>query len=78
MAIERLDITTVKDLISNKVMKVHTSRLGLFRHPTKMGFEEIIELAAVDLDYFYVEKIVNDVELGSNPKMEVSGSIARI
>ena len=55
VAIERPDIITVKDLISNKVMKVHTSRLCLFRHPTNMGIEEISELVAVDLDEFYVE-----------------------
>jgi len=40
VAIERLDIITVKGLISNKVMKVNTSRLRLFRHPTKMGIED--------------------------------------
>ena len=56
MAIEHPDIITVKDLISNKVMKVyHTSRLRLFRHPANMGIEEIAALAAVDLDEFYVE-----------------------
>ena len=67
VAIERPDIITVKDLISNKVMKVHTSRLRLFRHPANMGTEEISALAAVDLDEFYVEKIVNHVELGKDP-----------
>ena len=55
VAIERPDIIKVKDLISNKVMKVHTSRLRLFRHPTNMGIEEISALVAVDLDEFYVE-----------------------
>ena len=33
VAIDRLDIITVTDLISNKVMKVHTSRL---RQPTRV------------------------------------------
>jgi len=36
VTIERPDIITAKDLISNKVMKVHTSRLRFFRHPTWM------------------------------------------
>ena len=52
VAIERPDIITVKDLISNKVMKVHTSRLRLFRHSANMG---ISAQTAVDLDEFYVE-----------------------
>jgi len=33
VAIERPSIITVKDLISNKAIKVHASRLRLFRHP---------------------------------------------
>jgi hypothetical protein len=68
VAIERPDIISVKDLVTNKVMKVHTSRLRLFRHPANMGIEEISALAAVDLDEFYVEKIINHVELGKDPK----------
>ena len=55
VAIERPDIITVKDLISKKVRKEHTSRLRLFRHPANMGIEEIAALAAVDLDEFYVK-----------------------
>ena len=62
VAIERPDIITVKDLISNKVMKVHTSRLRLFRHPANMGIEEISALAAVDLDEFYDGENVKHVE----------------
>ena len=54
VALEHPDIITVKDVISNKVMKIHTSRLCLFRHPANMGIEEISALAAVDLDEFYV------------------------
>ena len=46
-----------KDIISNKVMKVHTSRLRLFRHPVNMGVEEVSSSAAVDLDEFFVEKL---------------------
>ena len=46
VAIERLDIITVKDLISNKVMKVHTSRLRLFHHLADMTRYEISALAA--------------------------------
>ena len=33
-----------------------------------MGIEEISALAAVDLDEFYVEKIISHVELGKDPK----------
>jgi len=70
VAIKRPDIITVKDLISNKVMEVHTSRL--FRHPANKGMEEISALAAVDLDEFY-EKILSHVELGKRSKeMKIS------
>ena len=64
MAIKRPDIITVEDSISNKVMKVHTSRILLFRHPTNIGLihtrdiEEITALLAADLDEFYVEKLL--------------------
>jgi hypothetical protein len=57
-AIDRPDMITVKDLISNKESVVHTSRLRVFRHPTEFTLQEAIALAAVDLDEFYVEKIV--------------------
>ena len=32
--VERPDVITVEDIILNKVIKVHTIRLHLFRHPT--------------------------------------------
>jgi hypothetical protein len=67
-AIDRPDMITVKDLISNKESVVHTSRLRVFRHPTEFTLQEAIALAAVDLDEFYVEKIVRHVEMGKNPK----------
>ena len=47
-------------------MKVHTSHLLSFRHPSNMDFEEIMPLTAVDLEEFYVEKIVNHA--GTVPK----------
>ena len=64
VAIKRPDIITVEDLISNKVIQVHTSRILLFRHPNNIGFihtrdiEEITALSAADLDDFYVEKLL--------------------
>ena len=51
VTIERLDIIT--DLITNIVMKVHTSRLRL---PNQHGYRTV--LTAVDLDEFYVEKLL--------------------
>ena len=42
VVIQRPETMTVKDLISNKVTKVHTSRLRPFRHATNMGIEETL------------------------------------
>jgi hypothetical protein len=67
-AIDRPDMITVKDLISNKESVVHTSRLRVFRHPSDFDLREAIALASVDLDEFYVEKIVRHVEMGTNKK----------
>jgi hypothetical protein len=57
-AIDRPDLIKVRDLISNKVSEVHTSRLRVFRHPAEMTLQEATSLAAVDLDEFYVQEIV--------------------
>jgi hypothetical protein len=67
-AIDRPDMIRIKDLITNKESIVHTSRLRVFRHPKEMTLEEAIALAAVDLDEFYVEKVVSHEEKGKNPK----------
>ena len=71
MAIKRPNIIMVKELISNKAMKVHTSRLRLFRHPANMGIEEI---STVGPYKFYVERIVNHVEkMQRNGDFEFAG-----
>ena len=36
VAVDRPDIIKVKDLTTNKVSSVNTSRLRIFRHPTEM------------------------------------------
>ena len=68
VAIDRPDIIKVKDLTTNKISSVHTSRLRIFRHPTEMTREEIEVLASIDLDEYYVDKIVGHEEKGKNPK----------
>ena len=59
IAIDRPDIIKVRDLTTDKVSSVHTSRLRPFRHPAEMTKEEIEVLSTVDLDEYYVEKIVD-------------------
>ena len=54
----RPDIIKVKDLTTNKVSSVHTSRLWIFRRPTKMTREEIDVLVSINLDEIYAEKVV--------------------
>jgi hypothetical protein len=58
-AIDRPDLITVRDLTNNKLSLVHTSRLKHFRHPAEMTEEEAIALAAVDMDEFYVDSIID-------------------
>jgi hypothetical protein len=67
-SIERPDLIQVRDLTTNKLSLVHTSRLRVFRHPAEMTEEEATALAAVDMDEFYVEKIVEHSGSGKNPK----------
>jgi len=56
----RPDIFKVRDLTTNKVSSIHTSRLR--------NFVQRRALSAVDLDEYYVEKIVAHEEKGKNPK----------
>ena len=63
-----ISCSRVRDLLNNKVSLVHTSRLRAFNHPADMTEEEATALAAVDLDEFYVEKIVGHTGTGRNPK----------
>ena len=49
-SIDRPDIIQVRDLITNKLSMVRTSRLRVFRHPKEMTTEESAALAATDLD----------------------------
>jgi hypothetical protein len=67
-SIDRPDLIRVKDLITNRESLVHTSRLRVFRHPKEMTLAEATALAAVDLDEFYVEGIVQHEGSGNNPK----------
>jgi hypothetical protein len=67
-SIERPDLIKVRDLITNKISQVHTSRLRVFNHPAEMTMEDAIALAAVDMDEFYVDKIVEHMGNGKNPK----------
>jgi hypothetical protein len=67
-SIDRPDLIKVRDLLNNKISLVHTSRLRVFNHPADMTEEEATALAAVDLDEFYVEKIVGHTGTGRNPK----------
>jgi hypothetical protein len=67
-AIDRPDLIKVRDLITNKISLVHTSRLRPFRHPKTMTLAEATALAAVDMDEFYVEKIVAVEKNGKNKK----------
>jgi hypothetical protein len=68
VGIDRPDLTKVKDLVTDKISTVHTSRLIPFRHPKSMTYDEARELAAVDMDEFYVEEIIDHVGAGNNPK----------
>jgi hypothetical protein len=67
-SIDRPDIIQVRDLITNKLSMVHTSRLRAFRHPKEMTTEEAAALAATDLDEFHVESIVDHEGEGKDPK----------
>jgi hypothetical protein len=67
-AIERPDIMKVRDLLSNKIMSVHTSRVKPFRHPKEFNLDDAIALAMVDLDEFHVESIVDHEGTGKDPK----------
>ena len=58
-------IIKVKDMTTNKVFSVQTSRLRLFRHPTETK-EEIEVFASVNLDKYYVEKITTNEDKSRN------------
>jgi hypothetical protein len=67
-AIDRPDLIQVRDLTDNKISLVHASRLKVFRHPAEMTEEEAAALAAVDMDEFYVESIIDHTGSGRDPK----------
>ena len=54
VAIDRPDIVKVRDLTTDKVSVVHTSRLRLFRHPAEMTSEELEVLAGIDVNEYFV------------------------
>jgi len=64
----RPDIVKVGDLAAKKVSVVHTSRLGLFKHPAEMTPEELEVLAGIGVDEYFVESIVDHEERGRNVK----------
>jgi hypothetical protein len=66
--IDRPDLIRVNDLITNRESVVHTSPLRVFRHPKTMTMAEATTLAAVDLDEFYVESIVEHKRNENNLK----------
>ncbi len=68
VAIDRPDIIKVRDLTTDKVSVVHTSRLRLFRHPAEMTPEELEVLAGIDVDEYFVESIIDHEERGRNVK----------
>ena len=63
ISIDGPDIIKVRDLMTDKVFSVHTSR-----DATDMTKEEIEVLSAIDLDEYYVDKIVSHEEKHRNPK----------
>ena len=68
VAINRPDIVKVRHVTTNKVSSVHTSLLRIFRHPAEMSKEELKVLSAMDLDEYYIEKIVAQEQKGEIPK----------
>ena len=68
ISIDRPDIFKVRNLMTDEVSSVYTSRLRPFRHPTEMTKEVIKVLSAIDLDEYYVDKIMAHEEKGWNPK----------
>ena len=64
-AMDRPDLIKVRDLITNKESMVHANQIRSFKGMPK---EKIDTLAAIDLDEFYVEKIMGHSGTGKNPK----------
>jgi len=62
------DIIKVRDLTTDKVSVVHTSRLRLFKHSAEMIPEELEVLAGIDVDENFVESIVDHEERDRNLK----------
>ena len=61
VAMDRPDIVKVRDLTTDKVSVVHTSRLRLFRHLAEMTPAELEMLAGIDVDEYFVESIVENL-----------------
>ena len=66
VAMDCPDIVKVRDLTTDKVSVVHTSRL--FRRPAEMTPEESEVLAGIDVDEYFVESIGDHEERGRNVK----------
>ena len=56
------DIVKVRDLTTDKVSVVHTSKLRLFKHPADIPSEESEALAGIDVDEYFGKKIVDHEE----------------
>ena len=78
ISIDGPDIIKVRDLTMNKVSSVHISRLRPFRHPTDMTKEEIEVQSAIDLDEYYVDKIVAHEERSEPNELEVQSEMGWI
>ena len=62
VSMDRPDIVKIRDLTTDKVSVVYTSRLRLFKHPAEMT--ELV-LIGFDADEYLVESIVDNEESGS-------------
>ena len=67
-SIDGPDIIQVRDLITNKLSMVHTSRLRVFRHPKEMTTVEAAALEATALDEFHVKSIMDHEGEGKDPR----------
>ena len=66
VAKELHDIIKVRDLTTDKISVIHTSRLRLFKHPDEMAPEKLEVLAGIHVDEYFVESIVDHEERGQN------------
>jgi len=70
VAMKRPDIVKVRDLTTDKVLVVHTTRLRLFKHAAEITPEEqeLQVRAVIDVDEHFVESIIDHEERGRKVK----------